>query len=294
MGPIESVDGRCSTRDGLDLYFRAWLPPDARAVLLFVHGLAEHSGRYLPAGARFARAGYAVYALDQRGHGLSPGRRVHIGRFEEYLDDVSALVALARNRHPGALLFLVGHSQGGLVVVRFLLERPEGVAGAIVSSPLLGVHPNARPSPALRAVAGLLSVVWPSVLLPNHVDATVLSHHPSVGPAYLADPLVSHQVSPRWFTSVTRAIARTHQDAPRLARPLLLMASGDDRLADPEASARFAAVAPSDRVELVQWPDLYHEMFNEVDPEPVFRRMETWLEARIPAAPRPNNDRATP
>ena len=284
MMPIESVDGRCRTFDGLDLYFRAWLPLDARAVLLFVHGLGEHSGRYIATGARFAGAGYAVYALDQRGHGRSPGRRVHISRFEEYLDDLSALVALARDRHPGALLFLVGHSQGGLVALRFLLERPEGVAGAIVSSPLLGVHPNARPSPALRAVARLLSVVWPSVLFPNHVDATVLSHDPAVGPAYLADALVSHHVSPRWFTSITGAIARTHDDAPRLARPLLLMTSGDDRLADPDASARFAAVAPPDRVDHVQWPGLYHEMFNEVDPEPVFRRMETWLEARSTAA----------
>lgn len=289
MRPIESVDGRCSTHDGLDLFFRAWVAADARAVLLFVHGLAEHSGRYLAAGARFAAGGDAVYALDQRGHGRSPGRRVHVGRFEEYLDDLSALVALARDRHPGTPVFLVGHSQGGLVVLRFLLDRPEGIAGAIVSSPLLGVHPSARPSPALRAIARALSVVWPSVLLPNHVDATILSHDPAVGPAYLGDPLVSHHVSPRWFTSVTSAIARTHQDAPRLARPLLLMTSGDDRLVDPEASARFASFAPADRVDFVRWPGLYHEMFNEVDPEPVFRRMDTWLEARIRAIPSNRN-----
>jgi alpha-beta hydrolase superfamily lysophospholipase len=286
MGSIARVDGSCATRDGLSLRFRAWQPGSARAVLLVLHGLAEHSGRYLHVGARFAGAGYAVYALDHRGHGQSPGPRVHVAHFDEFLEDVDALRAVAEAQHPGRPLVLVGHSHGGLVALRYVLTRPAGLAAAVLSSPLLGVHPSSRASPGRIVLARVLSVLWPGALLPNHVDASLLSHDPEVVRAYRADPLVSHRVSPSWFTSAMLAMRQAHERAPQLALPLLLMVSGADRLVDPEASLRFAAHAPRDKLELVLWDGLYHEMFNEPERETVFARMEAWLEARVSTAGR--------
>lgn len=281
MGSIAPVDGSCATRDGLTLRFRAWQPTGAQAVLLVLHGLAEHSGRYLHVGARFSGAGYAVYALDFRGHGQSAGPRVHVAAFDEFLEDVDALRAVAEAQHPGRPLIVVGHSHGGLVALRYVLARPSGLAAAILSSPLLGVHPSSRASPGLIILARVLSVLRPGMLLPNRVDASLLSHDPEVGRAYRADPLVSHRVSPRWFTSAMRAMRQAHEGAPHLALPLLLMVSGADRIVDPEASLRFAAHAPRDKLDLVLWDGLYHEMFNEPERETVFARMEAWLEARV-------------
>lgn len=286
MGSIVWVDGSCKTRDGLSLRFRAWPPEKARAVLLVLHGLAEHSGRYLHVGARFADAGYAVYALDHRGHGRSPGPRVHVAAFDEFLDDVDALRDVAEARHPGRPLVLVGHSHGGLVALRYALAHPGGLAAVVLSSPLLGVHAATRASPGLVALARVLSVLWPGVLLPNHVDASLLSHDPDVVRAYETDPLVSHRVSPRWFTSSMSAMRQAHEAASRLAVPLLLMVSGGDRIVDPEASLRFAAQAPADKLQLVLWEGLYHEMFNELEQETVFARMAAWLEERVSLAER--------
>ena len=167
------------------------------------------------------------------------------------------------------------------MALRYVLTRPAGLAGAILSSPLLGVHPSSRASPALIVLARVLSVLWPGVLLPNHVDAALLSHDPEVVRAYRADPLVSHRVSPRWFTSAVLAMRQAHEGAPHLALPLLLMVSGADRLVDPEASLRFAAHAPRDKLELVLWEGLYHEMFNEPERETVFAGMEAWLRERL-------------
>ncbi len=291
MGSIACVDGSCTARDGLSLRFRAWQPGGVRAVLLVLPGLAEHSGRYLHVGARFAEAGYAVYVLDHRGHGLSPGPRVHVARFDEFLEDVDALRAVAEAQHPGRPIVLVGHSHGGLVALRYVLARPAGLAAAILSSPLLGVHPSSRASPTLVVLARVLSVLWPGVLLPNHVDASQLSRDPEVVRAYRQDPLVSHRGSPRWFTSAMLAIRQAHERAPHLALPALLMVSGADRIVDPEASLRFAAHAPKDKLELVLWEGLYHEMFNEPERETVFAKVERWLEERIAAVGRPSASR---
>ncbi len=147
MGSIACVDGSCATRDGLSLRFRAWQPGNAQAVLLVLHGLAEHSGRYLHVGARFAGAGYAVYALDHRGHGRSPGPRVHVAAFDEFLEDVDALRAVAEAEHPGRPLVLVGHSHGGRVL------SPAGRAPVVPGLPWPH-RPGSRPlGPLARRAA---------------------------------------------------------------------------------------------------------------------------------------------
>jgi alpha-beta hydrolase superfamily lysophospholipase len=265
--------------DGTRLFVRRWPLPAPRGVLLLVHGLGEHSGRYLHVAEHFLGAGYAVLALDYRGHGRSDGPRVHVERFDAFVEDVAALRAEAARWFPGVPLFLVGHSQGGLVALRSALLAPEGLAGLVVSSPLLGVHPSARPGLAMVVAARLLDIVAPRLRLPNHVDPCHVSRDPSVVDAYRSDPLVTRRVSARWYASLQCAIADTFERAASLRVPSLIMASGSDLLVDPDAASRFAARAPSSLVTLVRWPELYHEMFNEPEREAVFRRMERWLSA---------------
>jgi alpha-beta hydrolase superfamily lysophospholipase len=282
--PAPDVQGTVDTRDGVRLFWRGWQPARPRAVLLIVHGLAEHSGRYGPTAGYFVDREFAVFAFDQRGHGRSPGRRVHVGSFDEFWWDLEAMLGEARGRVPGVPVFLLGHSQGGLVVLDYVLRHPADLAGAVVTSPLLGVHPAQRASPALTLLARVLSRVWPSVLIPNRIDPKRLSRDPAVGVAYVADPLVSHAVSPRWFTSAQQAMARVREGAQHLAVPTLLLAAGNDRVVDPEASRRFAEHAPPGMVEFVTWDALRHEILNEPERAEVWARIGDWMRTRpLPA-----------
>jgi acylglycerol lipase len=280
---LETASGRVASADDTSLFWRSWQPEAPRAVIGVVHGLAEHSGRYDHVGRHLAARGLAVYAIDYRGHGQSAGRRVHVDSFDEYVDDVGALTALLRERHPALPVFLLGHSQGGLLTLLFALRHPDGLTGAIVSAPLLGVHPAARPGAVMKAVAALLLRVAPRLVVPNPLDARLLSHDEAVGQAYDRDPLVSHGVSAGWFAALKRAQAEVNA-ASRLAIPTLMMSSGDDRIVDPEAAAAFAAAAPAGLVDYVRWPGLYHEMLNEPEAlrAPVLARIDAWLDARLP------------
>jgi len=276
MAAAAHDDGWLQSGDGLKLYWRRWLPQQARAAMLLVHGLAEHSGRYLHVGSHFSERGFVVLALDYRGHGRSEGPRVHVNRFDEFVEDLALLRDKARSEHPSLPLLLVGHSQGGLVVLRSALLSPEALAGAIVSSPLLGVHPSSRPGPLLAAASRVLSIVAPGLRVPNKVDPRLVSRDPAVVEAYRRDPLLSRRVSARWFTSLLEATNDTFARAPSLRVPLLLMSSSHDRLVDPEAARRWASRAPSGLVTYVRWDGLYHEMFNEPEQAAVFERMLSW------------------
>lgn len=273
--------GRLSTADGLDLVWQSCAPESPRGVIAIVHGLAEHGGRYRETSEAFAEAGWAVIACDLRSHGLSPdvpgAGRVHVDRFSDFSRDVDALLDQARQRYPGLPLFILGHSMGGLISIRYALDHPEGLAGAIISSPALGIHSDAKPPLLLRLAVRLLSVVAPRLRIDTELDPNAISRDPDVVQAYVDDPLVSSHVSVRWYAEFLKTMKKTHRDAASLRVPMLLMQSGADTLVDPDAPSAWASQAPADRVELVVWDGLYHEMLNEPEKPRVRARVLDWL-----------------
>jgi alpha-beta hydrolase superfamily lysophospholipase len=279
---VKYHEGWTAAADGTRLFWRRYMPDDKpRAELLFVHGLAEHSSRYGHVMRYFADRGFDCWALDYRCHGKSPGLRVHVDRFDEFLLDIAAAYRLVRAEQTWLPLYLVGHSQGGLLALRHVLIHPEGIEGIIVSSPFLGMHPNAAPSAPLHVVANIISTFSPKLMFSKVAEPRFLSRNPSVAEAYVNDPLVSNTVSARWFTEVLRAQADTLARAPDLTVPALVMQSGDDRLADPAATRAWVEAAPADLVDYVEWDGLYHEMFNEPEKQQVFEKMDGWLDGQI-------------
>lgn len=288
--PITSVkdravnhdQGKLITADQIELAWQAWSPPAAQGVIVVVHGLAEHSGRYRETAEYLANHGWAVIAADLRGHGQSAdGRhcgRVHVDEFSDYFHDVDAMVQLAGKKHGGLPLVLLGHSMGGLIVLSYVLEKPAGLAGAIISSPALGTHPAFQPPLLLKLVVKVLSHLAPRLLFNSDLDTAAISRDPEVVQAYIADPLVSRKVSARWYASMMQAMGHVFDRATSLCVPLLLMQSGADRLVDPAAPARWAAAAPRQYLDLVTWEGFYHEMLNEPGKDRVREKILSWLE----------------
>ena len=115
------------------LYYQGWLPEgEVRAVLLIVHGLAEHSGRYMNLVNRFVPLGYAVYGIDHIGHGRSEGRRLFVERFADYTEPLKTYVDMVRLRQPERPVILIGHSMGGLIGARYLIAHQMDLGGAIL------------------------------------------------------------------------------------------------------------------------------------------------------------------
>lgn len=283
MAPAEAThtQGQVTTDDGQTLRWQSWIPERPKAVLYFVHGLAEHSGRYGFPVEYFVGRGYACWAFDLRGHGESSGRRVHVDDFDDYAVDVATVLRHLRREHEDLPVFLVGHSMGGLIALRYFLDHQDAFRGAILSSPALRTHPSQEPPKVLRAIAGLLSRLMPGMLFPSDLETEAISRDPAIVEAYRADPLVTSKVSARWFTSIEKAMGEVRTRCGEVHQPLLIMHSGSDRLTDPKASRSWAEQAPERWVTHVEWPDLYHEMFNEPERDAVFERMEGWLAERL-------------
>jgi len=265
---------------GSRIYYQSWTPDgEAKAVLLIVHGLAEHSGRYLNVVNHFVPLGYAVYGIDHLGHGKSDGTRVFVKSFDDYLDVLKIYLSMVEGWQPGKPIFLVGHSMGGLVAPLFVLAHKPSLAGLILSAPLTKV-PDSIPS-MLVFMSTLLSSIIPKFGV-DELDAENISRDPAVVRAYDEDPLVYRgKTTARLGAELLKGMQRLQAEASGIDLPALLMQGSMDKLVDPgDAQLLHDLISSSDKT-LKIYPGLYHEIFNEPERDQVLADVQTWIEAHV-------------
>jgi alpha-beta hydrolase superfamily lysophospholipase len=174
-------------------------------------------------------------------------------------------------------LILLGHSLGGLVAARFVSLAMRPVEALVLSSPAL--------DPGLSAfqkfLVSVLPKIAPDLRVGNGLDPSMISHDPEVVAAYRADKLVHDRISARLARFIADEGPATVALAPNWRVPTLLLYAGADKLVKPQGSRDFAAAAPKEVVTAHCFETLYHEIFNELDPEPVFAELKKWLDARF-------------
>ena len=273
-------EGTLKTPAGASLYYQSWRPFDRpRAVLLIAHGLAEHSGRYQNFARFFVDRGYAVYALDHSGHGKSDGDRCHIGRFSQFTDGVGLLLEKVREEIPDTLVFLVGHSMGGLIATHFLIEHQSEFVGCILSG--AAVQPAVEVPALQRLTIRLLSKVLPKLGL-LQLDASEVSRDPEVVDRYRKDPLVfTGKVSARLLEQLFSSMSGLEEKVAAIELPMLILHGSADGLALPEGSKMLHEKIGSGDKKLIIYEGLYHEIYNEPEQEDVMTDVADWLAPRL-------------
>lgn len=251
-----------------------------RGVVMLVHGLGEHAWRYDRVARRLNDWGFAVRGYDQYGHGDSDGVRGCLPTPTRLVDDLADLVDSTRARlHPGVPLLVLGQSMGGLVASTFAAIAGHSIDGLILTSPALD---PGELSAFQKLMLAVLPKVAPNLAVSNGLDPADLSHDPAVVAAYRADPRVHDRISGRLARFIADGGPWVVQHAAQWTVPTLLMYAGADRMVGPAGSRAFAAAAPKDVVTAHCFDHLYHELFNELDAEPVFAMLKRWLDARFP------------
>lgn len=262
-----------TNRKGDRMLRRQWAPAGVpRAVVLLVHGISEHCGRYEAVGAQLAAAGFGAVAFDQRGHGASGGRKGHIDTFTEFLDDVEDLIAECRSI--GVPVVLCGHSMGGLVSTAYAVSDRPSPDLLVLSGPALGVGLPSWQKTLVHKLAQLAPKFHPKVPF----DTAVLSRDPAVGVAYDADPLIKVGGSVNLLSQLVSTSDATAAIVDQLRVPTLCLHGGDDELVPTEASAVLEGVAGAERHVL---DNLRHEIFNEPEGPEVVQQVIDWIDAQL-------------
>lgn len=248
---------------------------DPRGVVFLAHGLGEHAGRYLHVAQKLTDAGYLVVAPDHAGHGRSDGKRLGVTDFDDFTADLHSVVhTVDADLTPR---FLVGHSLGGAIALKYALDHPGELTGLVLSGP--AIVPGADLPPLLVKIAPTLGRIAP--WLPTAgLSAEAVSRDRKVVDAYLADPLVHNGKIPAGLGgTIINTLGTFPARLPTLTLPTLVLHGGDDTLAEPDGSRMVERLAGSDDLTVKILPGLYHEIFNEPEQDEVIGEVVDWITA---------------
>jgi acylglycerol lipase len=246
------------------IYYQYWLPEkQIKAVLLVAHGYAEHSGRYANVVNYFVPRGFAVWALDHRGHGKSDGERVQVNDFHDYVVDLKTFFDIVKKNHPGKKIFLVGHSMGSIISLTYTLEYQAELAGLITSGGGLTGPGDAPMKPPAAGQA---------------MNTAMLSRDPHVIKEYVNDPLVYHGPVPTNH-SMRGMMTKLADQVQLIKLPVLIMA-GAGGADGPRSRVLFDLIGSKDKT-YKPYTGLLHEIFNEPEYPQVMADMEAWLSQHL-------------
>lgn len=255
-----------------------------RGVVLLVHGLGEYAGRYDALASQLNDWGFAVRGYDQYGHGESGGLRGALPTESRLLDDLADMVDSIRARMDHNLpLILLGHSLGGLVAARFVALAMRPVQALVLSSPAFALDLDL----VQKCLLAVLPAIAPDWRISRTTDPSRLTHDRQVVAAYRADPLIHHRLSGRLARFLVQTGPATVALAAAWTVPTLLLYAGADQVVNPAGSRAFAAAAPKAVVTAQCFDDLFHELFNELHPEPVYAALKQWLDLRFASTAAP-------
>ncbi len=269
--------------DGVQRDIHIWEPKTPRAVFLTIHGGMDHGGNYMLPALYLKNHGFATVAHDQHGHDHQ--RKVYIPRFEVFLDDLELMLDWVKETYVDVPFFILSHSMGGLVATHFGIRRFQGDSlfrGFITSSPY---YVNAVKAPRiLEKMAGVLSVLTPKMAVPIEDLLPNVTHDEEIYQRHRRDErdgIMAAKASARFAAELLKAQAWIPEHMPKWDHSMLVLVAGDDKLADSEATLEILKMAKPGKIDVVVYPENYHENFNELNREEVFARIVEWAEPRL-------------
>ena len=276
---MKTTEHTFGARDGLQLFYRAWLPDGApKEAVALIPGFGDHGARHASVAEHLAAHGFAVYAYDLRGNGRSHGTRAHVDAFDDYVTDTAVFFDLVRQSAPRRRVTLFGHSFGAVVALAYAEKNPKGPVGLILSSPFLKLRIKVHEW--RTRFVHVASKFTPTSPIRNPVKGEMLSHDPAVAEAFDNDPFRHELATVGWAEEMLNAQRRVRRGAAGLSCPVLVIYSPDDPISDPAAIESFMQkVTAADKTAL-RYEGYLHETYNDVGKEAVLAHIEAWLSQR--------------
>tara|TARA_R110002073_G_scaffold336208_1_gene530927 strand:+ start:66360 stop:67190 length:831 start_codon:yes stop_codon:yes gene_type:complete len=275
MEPTEFDFNFCNT----EFYGQYFKPDIVKAVVILVHGMGEHSGRYtdfvIP---QLLAQNIGVITYDQFGHGKTAGKKGHNPNFDAVLTTVTLITNKATEIFGDLPLFLYGHSMGGNVVINYALSKTHSFTGVIATSPLLRLA--FKPPTWKLSVGKIIQKIAPSITMPSELDVNAISRDPMEVQKYRDDPLVHDKISPNYSLTFFEKGQWALEHAQQLKTPMLLVHGTGDKITDHTASIEFAK--NSNGMATIQlFENGYHELHNDLEKEQFMKVLTNWIQTRI-------------
>jgi len=277
MESYKHETGSFTGKGGIEIFFQKWLVEKAKAVIIIVHGLGEHSGRYENLLRKLSGKKFSVFAIDHRGHGQSDGKKGHIDSFMDYVYDLKLFLEFIKEENKGLPVIIYGHSMGGVIAAKYTMTYPDDLSMLVLSSPAF--KPTVKIPQWKIELASFFSSRISSLPFGNGLSVADLSHDAEMLSAYENDPFVHKKITARWLVEFIRAGQECLSGAGSIKKPLLVFHGTEDNIADYRAAEKFYNSVSSTLKKLFLYEGLYHETINEMpqEREKVLAEISGWI-----------------
>ncbi len=259
-----------------EFFGQYWKPDNYKAIVIILHGLGEHSGRFVHVAEELIKHNYAVIAFDHYGHGKTQGKRGHNPGYDAVMESITAFITKTEELLGEFPTFLYGHSMGGNAVLNYLIASENTIKGVIATSPFLKLA--FEPPKWKLSLGKIIQKIAPSVTLDNEVNPDFISRIQEEVDQYKNDPLVHSKVSPNFSLVFIEKGDFAIKNAAKLAIPSLLLHGKDDKLISYKGTEAFAE--KNNKVTLKLYEEAYHELHNDLCKAEVINDIVSWLNAQ--------------
>lgn len=272
------MDKYFTTKDSVNLRYSEDYVDNSKAVVIIVHGFAEHLNRYDYITKKLNDRNISVFRYDARGHGLSSGKKGHMDSYMEMVDDLYEIYNFVKSKNENKKIYTLGHSMGGSITANFGIKFPNLLDGQLFSGAAIGYFKDINP--VKKTGVKFLGSVFPKTYIPNPVSD--ICSDPKVVIDYNNDPLVLKKATTGFFKEFSiRASENVLNNLKNYHYPCYIGHGEKDKIISKEASKRFYNDISSTDKTLKIYPCLYHEIFNEKIKNTVIEDYIKWLEKRI-------------
>lgn len=266
-------------KDGIELCYSKNIPKSPKAIILIVHGFAEHMRRYDYVVDKFVENNYGVYRFDLRAHGKSRSPQGHIEKFHDFVSDTDQMVDLITKENRDMSIFILGHSMGGLITALYGIEYPQKIKGQIFSGAALNSLPSTQGFKGNLIKVG--ASILPKVQIKNPINEDLCTVK-QVYIDYINDPLILKKASFNFYYEfLINGIEKLQNNIKKYNLPCLLTHGEDDNISPCRNSIDFYNNISSEDKEYKVYTGLYHEILNELDKDIILQDMIFWLDKRV-------------
>lgn len=269
---------------GQKLYGQIWEVEHAKAALLLLHGMGEHSGRYSGTFVEsMNKAGFNVLSIDLFGHGLSDGKRGACPSYESIYEIIDSLVARKETCWPELPFFLFGHSYGGNVLLSYshhhgAPQSPSKYLGNILSAPMIEL--GFKPASWKLFMGKMMYRIYPKWSEKSGLDTEAISSLDSACEAYRQDPLVHDTVTAGMMVPALNAGQKMLSENYSYQVPTFMYHGDSDRLTSYDASKIFAE-KHSDTITFLTVENGYHEIHQDTMADEVLASVIDWMQSKL-------------
>lgn len=272
-------EGYIKSFDDTELYYVKDVPEKAKAIVVIVHGFAEHLARYEYLTEKLIENNYGVYRFDNRGHGNTKSEKGYIKKYDEFIKDADTIVNLAKKENPSVPIFMLGHSMGGFIAATYGIIHPDKLKGQILSGAATTITPEVRGFKG-TLLKGLNKIV-PKLKIKNPISNTLCKNE-TVVEKYISDPLVLKEASLNLYVEfLIKGVNWLNNNMSNYNYPCLILHGSDDRIVPKEASENFYNKISSIDKKITVFEGFYHEIMNEKYKDQVIGEINAWLDERI-------------